>query len=397
MLVPAKALDDCMAENSSVRQVVYDAIAESKSISRIRLAKQYKLRLATVTEVTRSLIEDGFIEEAGEEKSTGGRKPVLLRINRDAFYTIGFKLSRSHLACGVFSAGMTQKFMFSRTAPQDMDGAKFLEILSDMTRAAIAETGIKRDKFKGIGIGLPAGVDIVKGIYHGAAYYPNLKNVPLKEVLEAEFKMPVLVDHDVVLMTLAEYYLSGAGIPDNLGVLFVGWGIGCRFILNGEIYRGVHNKASEFGHLSLEPDGPECYCGNRGCLERFASTEAIEQQYGGTHRFSEIVEFAADGDAKALKLLNDAAEYLARAIAVIINLMDVEMLIINGDIVIAENLISEAFYNALDRYTFTTRSDRACNVAFSRIGVKVGILGPALRAADNYYSGKGINIFVKRR
>ncbi len=386
-----------MAEPVNIRQKVYDAIAESGEISRIQLSRKYHIRLATVTEVTRKLLEDNLIEEAGEEKSTGGRKPVLLKLNSHAFYTIGIGLSRTSLTCGLFSSGLEALCTVDEPTYRDMNGDELINLLSNLIKRVIKESGINRSALNGIGIGLPAGVNIQEGIYKGAAYYPNLNNVPIREKLEKEFKIPIIVDHDVSLMAMAEYYLSGQDIPDNLGVLFVGWGIGCRFILNGELYRGVNNKASEFGHLSLDYNGPECYCGNRGCLERLASVAAIEAEYGESKTFEEIVALAESGDQRALKLLKRAAEYIAQAIANIINLMDVEMLIINGDIVIAEHLISDVFHEALQKYSLTRHSDIALRTGFSRIGRKVRTLGPALMAADRYFNKKDINIFFKRR
>lgn len=381
----------------SIKQRVYDTIAESGEISRVRLAEKYGIRLATVTEATRKLLKDRLIIEAGEEKSTGGRKPVLLKINPDAFYTIGISVTRSKLFCGVLSAGMEPKLLFSESTEPGINPDEFIALLKRMVRKAIDMFSGNPRSLKGIGVGFPGNVDIVNGVYNGTMFYYNLRNVQVKVLLEKEFGIPVVVDHDVSLMAMAEYYLSKAGSTDNFGVLYVGWGIGCRFILNGELYRGVSNRASEFGHFSVDPDGPECYCGRRGCLERLASTEAVEKAYGKGKNFEEVVELARGGDEAARKILLDCAGNIAKVCANIVNLMDVDMLVINGDLVIARDIIEDQLRTLLDKYSFGMHPNTSARVVFSSIGQKVGVLGPALIAADRYYLEKDINIFPNRK
>jgi len=386
-----------MSEQISIKQRIYDAIAENGSISRIRLAEKYNLRLATVTEVTRSLLEDQLVMEAGEEESTGGRKPVLLKINPFAFFTIGLRLSPEHLSGGVFNSALEQKYEVVEPTLPDMNGPQFLELLDRTVQRLLAESGIPAIQLKGIGVGLPNRVNLDTGIYDGVSYYPQLPPTPLKDHLEDCFQVPVVVDHDVVLMTMAEYYLSGASVPDNLGVLFIGQGIGSRFVINGEIYRGVTNRAGEFGHLSLQTDGPACYCGNRGCFERLASLDAIERNYGGGKTFEEIVDRAMNHDDRAVAVLNQAAGYIALGCANIINLLDVEMLVINGDIVLARQLLEPVIQEQLARQVIGSRANEQRRVVFSLIGKKVGTLGPALMAADANFQLMDINIFPKRR
>lgn len=386
-----------MQEQVSVKQKVYDAIAENSSISRIRLAEKYNLRLATVTEVTRRLLEDKLIVEGGEEESTGGRKPVLLHINPDAFHTVGLLLGREYLYCGLFNSALQQKHEIIRKTNQAMSRDEFLDLLKNTVHDIISESGLSADQLKGIGIGLPDRVDTATGIYNGAGFYPHLKQAPIKDVLEEEFQLPVIVDHDVVLMTLAEYYLAGGSVPDNLGVLFIGRAIGCRFIIGGEIYRGVSNRASEFGHLSLLTNGPECYCGNCGCFEQLASLSAIENGYGGGVSFEEIVERANEGEKKALDVLHQTADFIGQGCANIINLMDVEMLIINGDIVAAQEVIEPRLLNYMQTHRIGARPEDQRRVFFSSIGKKVGMLGPALVAADANFLLMDINIFPQRR
>ncbi len=386
-----------MSENISIKQRIFDAIAANRSISRIRLAEKYQIRLATVTEVTRQLLSERFIVEAGEDSSTGGRKPVLLEVNTEAFYTIGLTLSRSCLTGGLFNAASESKFEYALPTDESLTGTELLSLLKKVIDRLLKAAEIEPDMLKGIGIGLPARVEAAAGIYNGANYYPLLKGVPIKEFLASKYNVPVIVDHDVVLMTMAEYYLSALQVPDNFGVLFIGRGIGCRFIIDGEVYRGVSNRASEFGHLSLIHNGPPCYCGNHGCFERLANTEAVEQAYGGGKTFEEIIDLARDREEKALGIFNKIAEYIAMAIVNIQNLMDVEMLIINGDIVMARDILEQEMRQQLQLKNLNNRNLDPDKVFFSDLGRKVGTVGPAIMAADKYFLANGINIFPNRK
>ena len=386
-----------MSDNISIKQRIFDAIASNRAISRIRLAEKYHIRLATVTEVTRQLLTDGVIREAGEDNSTGGRKPVLLEINSEAFYTIGITLTRNHLTGGLFNAASESKLEVSFPTNENLTGDDLLALLKKTVDRLLKASEIKPEMLKGIGIGFPANVEKNTGIYNGATYYPLLKGVKVKDFLSEKYHVPVIVDHDVVLMTMAEYYLSALNVPDNFAVLFIGSGIGCRFIIDGEIYRGVSNRASEFGHLSLRHDGPPCYCGNRGCFERLASIEAIEQAYGSGKDFSQIVKLAKGNDEKALAVFRQTAEYIALAIANIQNLMDVDMVIINGDIVAARDVLIRELHRQLQLKTLHRREIDLEKVFISDIGSKVATVGPAVMAADCHFLSRGINIFPRRK
>ncbi|MDD3119510.1 MAG: ROK family protein, partial [Victivallales bacterium] len=252
-------------------------------------------------------------------------------------------------------------------------------------------------KLKGIGVGLPANVEPETGIYNGASYYPNLKGVKVRESLAAKYHVHTIVDHDVILMTMAEYYLNKSNPAKDFGALFIGRSIGCRFIINGEVYRGVSNRASEFGHLSLQYDGPQCYCGNRGCFERLANTDAIEHAYDNGKTFMEIIDLARRHDPRAEDIFRREAEYIAMAVANIQNLMDVDAIVINGDIVLARDVLDAELHRQLQRRGFCNRNLDHDRVSFSKIGRQVGIAGPAIMAADRYFLANGINIFPHRK
>ena len=273
-----------------LRQKIFEGIAANEPISRIRLAEKYRIRVATITEHTRELLDDGLIIESGTEDSTGGRKPVLLCLNLQSFSVAGIRVTRESIKCGLFSMNLKKRIEFNTKFEGKVDNKSLLRSLKESLNKAVEASVRFKTKIKAVAVSFPGKVDPVKGIFFEAAGFPGPSGIKVKEFIAKEFKIPAVVDHDVAGVTIAEYYLENARACKNMGVLFIDEGIGSRFVIDGKLFRGSHNGAGEFGHLSLDTCGPECYCGNRGCFEQLAGISAIERKFGGNVSFEDILK-----------------------------------------------------------------------------------------------------------
>ena len=169
-----------------------------------------------------------------------------------------------------------------------------------------------------------------------------------------------------------------------MGTLFIGHGIGGRFIINGKLFRGGRNRAGELGHIPLRRGGPLCKCGLRGCFEALASIPVIEKNYSNNISFEEVVSRAEAGEKRALEVLTEAAEYTGKAIAIIFDIIDVDMLVINGEIIIAESLIKEALLKAVLKHSHSKQPANKEFLTFSKFGREVGTIGAAAAAGTKY-------------
>lgn len=250
-----------------------------------------------------------------------------------------------------------------RAASIDRNG----NILSRKTRSSDAKKGIEYvmenlisllteiveyESVSGIGIGIPGIIDVDKGILTQAPNISEVTDYPIKEKLIRELgpAIDVTIENDANCAALGEWWLGAGKDTNSLIILTLGTGLGGGIILNGRLWRGVNGMAGEIGHMTIDPDGPKCNCGNYGCLESFASAEAIRRmveegladknvktvlrgdvKQTNKHDIPEIVGRAAKGgDRFALGIWESFGRALGIGIANLTNLLNVEMIIIGG-------------------------------------------------------------------
>lgn len=260
----------------------------------------------------------------------------------------------------------------------------------------ITEAGIEKSSLEGIGFGFPGQIDCDKGIVRLAPNIPGWVNVPISEIMQKEFNVPVKVDNDVRCAALAELNF-GAGIGcKNLICITVGTGIGSGIIINGKIVRGASNAAGEIGHIKLKMhDGLLCGCGDRGCLEAYASGPSIvamakEYVLGGkSAKFREIAgsvdaitpaivaQAANEGDSVAKKIFEITGEYIGIGLTSVVNLLNPEKIVIGGGVADAGDILLEPLRKTLKSRTMPIQG-AAVEVVPAQLGNTAGIIGSSL-------------------
>ena len=258
-------------------------------------------------------------------------------------------------------------------APAQADATVDLEIMARLWKEALAG-----DEPSAVGVSFGGPVDFDRGIVRLSHHVPGWEGVPLKEILEHELKSPVIVDNDANAGAIGEYHLgAGAGCQSMLYIT-VSSGVGGGWVLGGQPWRGAGSMAGEIGHMTLDPEGPVCLCGKRGCLERFASGRYIAEDIrhalqetagsGGLIRKLAggeldritgrmVAEAAALGDDLAKDRLDQAAWAIGAAIGNCANLISMERVILGGGVAGAgesfwERLRAEARRVALPEIEF---------------------------------------------
>ncbi len=229
--------------------------------------------------------------------------------------------------------------------------AEVIASIADAVRSAVAKAGLQMQNIGAVGIAAPGVLDAEAGVVRFA---PNLhwNDVPLSAALRQHLGVPVYLENDVNMGTLAEHTLgAGRGVKDVVGI-FVGTGIGGGVILNGRLHRGRNGSAGEVGHMVVQIGGPRCGCGRRGCLEALASRTAIVRDLtaaiksGAKSMLPELVkgdldrltsgvlaEAAARGDKLTISVLKRATRSLGIGIADIVNFLGPEMIILGGGVI----------------------------------------------------------------
>jgi glucokinase-like ROK family protein len=204
----------------------------------------------------------------------------------------------------------------------------------------IRERKISKKQLLGVGIGLAGIVDAENGILRQSPIY-GWQNVPLRDMLQGELNVPVYIENDVNTLTLTERWFGHGQGVDNFLTVTVGRGVGLGIVANGEFYRGQNGGAGELGHITIDPDGPLCACGKRGCLEtyvgdpgliRAAQESAMRGELSASiHSMDELLELARKGDPAVLQIFSRAGRILGLGIANLISLFNPKKIIISGE------------------------------------------------------------------
>ncbi len=258
----------------------------------------------------------------------------------------------------------------------------------------IKETKSDAKNIEGIGFGFPGQIDYQKGIVRLAPNIPGWVEVPIAEIIEKEFGIPTRVDNDVRCAALGELNY-GAGIGcENLICITVGTGIGSGLIINGKLVRGASNAAGEIGHIKLEMNGgPLCGCGDRGCLEAFASGPSIvamAEEYikgGKSTKYRELAnpditpyivsEAAKQGDPVAKRIFTIMGEYIGIGLASVVNLLNPEKIIIGGGVAAAGDLLLNPIKENLIKRAMPI-AGAAVEIVPAQLGNTAGVIGASL-------------------
>ena len=241
------------------------------------------------------------------------------------------------------------------------------EVIINVAKELISASGIKKSDIHAIAAGAPGVIDQDKGV---VLFSPNLpwKNYNIRKPIEDEFGCPFYIGNDVNVGVLGEYKFGAAKGYKNVVGLFVGTGMGGGLILNGELFTGNKFKAAEYGHMILDPEGPLCNCGQRGCLEAFSSKQGmssyIRQQVsrgrkssmaeyveGGVFKSKALKNALAEGDAVATEAVDRACHYLAIASGNLVNTFSPDVVVYGGGVIEAVgDIFMEKILAEVDRY-----------------------------------------------
>ncbi len=255
-----------------------------------------------------------------------------------------------------------------------------------------------KGKLSGTGIGVAGDIDQKKGIVR---FSPNLgwKNLQLKKMLEKHLPLPISMDNDANAAAWGAFWLETKGKVKNMICITLGTGVGGGVICNGNIMLGATGTAGEIGHMTFDPDGPRCNCGNNGCIERYVGAQYLadnvrERIAKGEHsQMSELVKgehaaitpeiitiAAKNGDKLATSIWYEAGERLGIVFASLINALNPEMIVLAGGVSKSGDLIMKPIKETVKKRAFNTAA-KACKIVFARNTQHLGVAGAALLAA----------------
>jgi len=325
------------------RSTVLNIVKAEGPISRTEIVRRSGLSPATVSEITGDLIAEGLIYEKAAGDSTGGRPPILLALTHDAAYVVGLKLAERQISAALTDIEATIHCTLTVPVTGMIAVEQAVAALTSVIEQVVADASVPMKRVAGVGIGLAGVIDAERGL---CRFSPILgwRDVPLRELVEERTGIPVYVDNDVNTLAMAERWFGAGQDVDDFLVVTVGRGVGLGIVVNGQFYRGTRGGGGEFGHTVMDPDGPVCGCGKRGCLEAYVADPALvraarEAAVQGRLSSGEpdeltverITELARAGDETLEEIFAQAGRMLGVGIANLINVFNPALIIITGE------------------------------------------------------------------
>jgi predicted NBD/HSP70 family sugar kinase len=349
------------------RQIVLNLIRAHQPVSRADLARLMNVRRGVASLLVSELLAEGLIFEGAIGEAVGrGRRPTFLYIDSRQRCVVGvdIRASRTYI---IITDLMGRQLGGVSSFQTSKDASRLIEELAHRVKQALAEYK-EIGACEGVGVVVPGMVDPASGrVLHA----PTLgwRDVSLRDPLESAIGNPVHIENSGKACALAQLWATRSDVVASGNSVFVSVsdGVGVGVVVNGEVLRGRHNTAGEFGHVPLSIDGPRCSCGATGCWEAYVSNIATLSRYFGrdlsehrprasetaTFTVEDLIARARAGDARALAALNSTARYLGLGLASIVNAVDPARIYIGGEITTAWNLIEPIVRAALKERTLT--------------------------------------------
>lgn len=356
---------------------------------------------AKTSQEVQTLIEKGYLREAGKGVSTGGRKPRLLRFNGDLGYIIGIDIGATSMdivladATGLILRRMSEPTDV-RQPPEDVLGRCSALILE-----LAAAQGILPEQILGVGVGVPGPVNFARGVLVAPPLMPDWENYPIRNFFKEAFPSAfVVVDNDVNIMALGEQRSGNAANIDHFLVIKIGTGIGCGIMASGQVHHGSDGCAGDIGHICVDKQGPVCRCGNRGCLEAMAAGPAIAEMamqavqdgksellrnmmesHNGVLSPEDVNAACREGDEAALEIIRASGQMIGDVLAGLVNFFNPSHIYISGGIANFGNHLLIAIKHSVLRRSLPLATTNL-SINFSQTGPDAGVIGATMLALE---------------
>jgi predicted NBD/HSP70 family sugar kinase len=363
--------------------LLLNLIWRERQISRADIARKTGLSPSTVSAIVGELDEAGLVREIGAGTSRGGRRPVLVGFRDDAFALVGVELGATHVSAVLTDLrGNVRAFRESHVAVRE-DPAGALAKASELIDDCLTAERVSRRRVVGIGVAVPSPVHPQRPGKLSPVVLPAWRDFDVQETLADAYQLPVFVDNDANLGALAERFWGAGAGGEDLAFIKVATGIGSGHIINGALYRGSGGTAGEIGHIAIDPNGPQCVCGLRGCLATFIGADALlaraAKAWGKRKKkptVADIIAGVRSGDPVAKELVDEVGHYLGIAVAGLLNLLNPAVVVLGGEITSVGDLLLDPLRASIRSRALST-SVAETRIVSSRLGERSIAVGAA--------------------
>lgn len=368
------------------------------------ICSTFNFSLPTSMALINQLISGGIVDKQGRGESVGGRKPDLYGLKQNTFFVLSIHIERFKIKLAIVDN--THTILAEENIPSKISpNVNIVDFLFDYANNLIESSGIDQVKLLGIGISMPGLVSSKEG-KNFTYFLTGQESESLQGALKKRFNKPVYILNDAKSACLAEFRFGQAKDKMDVLVISMDWGLGLGIIMGGKMHTGTSGFAGEFGHIPLIDNGALCHCGKRGCLETVASgialvnrardglkagqTSVLNTMTNGDHDLLEpelIIEAANRGDQFAINVLSEIGINLGKGIAILIQIFNPELIILEGKIAEAKQFITTPIQQSINTYCMIQLKERT-TISLSELGTNSSLLGSTVAVVNNVFKNQ---------
>lgn len=382
--------------SENTRSAILDLVRSSGTVSRIELAEMSGLTPTSITRIVKTLIDDRLVVETGFGDATGGKRRSLLEINPHARYAVGLSLEDTHVTYVATDIG--GNVVGKREAPGIGRSSPATEIvrIADELREFFEELDLPTEDIVGVGVA-GAGLDLGASVERLSLTADEWDSFAVQEALQALVGLPVVRDNDAACAALGQFWVGRIPATQGFATLYMSRGFGLGLMSGGSVARGASSNTGEIGHMVVDIDGPECWCGSRGCLEMLAAPRAIVAEAMADDSLVSVLGLAGDdehlradydsvaraaveGEERCRAIVDRSAQYVAAAVLSVVNVLDLDRIYLAGPgFIDAGEIYADAIRETVGRRA-RTRTIHAVTVELSDPGLETSAVGAATLA-----------------
>ena len=391
------------ASDAPLRQQVFQHVRASGRAARADITRALDISAGSATTLTADLIAAGILREVEEQarEQARGRPPVALEVVPDAAFVIGIKLSsKRHSAVLADFAGNVVTTATAKSSGKRRSAAQLLDEIAALIELVLKNGGKRAADIDAVGIGVPGIVDHASGLINWCSLLQDT-NQDITAGFAKRFNMPLFLDNDTNMLTLAELWYGDGRDMTDFAVVTIENGVGMGLVVNNQLYRGTHGVGLELGHTKVQLDGALCRCGQRGCLEAYLGDYALTRE-AATALGPDVVEgkdpeallavlfqHAKAGNSAAETIFNRAGRYLAVGLSNVAQLFDPPFIILSGDRMQYDYFYADEVFAEMQKLTLSDVR-QPCKIVVHEWDDLVwarGATAPALAALTNTMAG----------
>ena len=375
------------ARTENIKKVISTLIA-GETLSRADIAKKFNLNKATISDIIDKLIKDNLIKEIGlgYSKPTGGRKPILLQINKQAGIIFSFEFQYNKYR--FMATYLDGELITKTTTNTEINKNNVIKIVQNTVQDFLANPKYDGYRVFGIGIAVHGIVESNKVVF--APYY-DIYETDIADEVEKLLEIPVIIENEANLCAIFESTVNS--LYRNLIAINISSGIGSGIVLDYHLYKGILGDAGEAGHTTLYPNGRKCRCGKSGCFEQYCSKQALLKEYSSLRGTSspslqDLKQDYIDKETEVMALIETYKNNLIVGLGNIVTLFSPEILILKSDIFIEFPDIFTDVKNSLKQY------NKNLQVSLTNWKEYSTLFGAIILVLQNYFDIPSFNSYL---